>query len=86
MVTNFKLFTPGKALQPGTLWVVEEIPGLVAGGDQTATLARGYVGRHLSLPSCVPSYYFILGVVDLRLSPCTVLLGGYTFRTLVGFS
>lgn len=55
MVTNFKLFTPGKALQPGTLWVVEEIPGLVAGGDQTATLARGYVGRHLSLLSCVPS-------------------------------
>eukprot|EP00729_Bicosta_minor_P011971 gene11971-23531_t len=41
MVTDFKLFTPGKALQPGTLWVVEEIPGLVAGGDQTATLARG---------------------------------------------
>merc|ERR1711871_1150701 len=33
---------PGKALPPGTLWVVEEIPGLVAGGDQTATLARGY--------------------------------------------
>lgn len=42
MVVNFNLFTPGSPLQPGTLWVVEEIPGLVEGGDQTATLARGY--------------------------------------------
>lgn len=42
MVVNFNKFSPGKALPPGTLWVVEEIPGLVAGGDQTATLARGY--------------------------------------------
>lgn len=42
MVVDFKNFVPGAALTPGTLWVVEEIPGLVAGGDQTATLARGY--------------------------------------------
>jgi hypothetical protein len=42
MVVDFKQFVPGAALPPGTLWVVEEIPGLVKGGDQTATLARGY--------------------------------------------
>jgi len=42
MVVDFKRFTPGSALLPGTLWVVEEIPGLVLGADQTATLARGY--------------------------------------------
>ena len=42
MVVDFKLFTKGQALLPNTLWVVEEIPGLVKGGDQTATLARGY--------------------------------------------
>ena len=41
MLTAFSSHV-GKALQAGTLWVVEEIPGLVAGGDQTATLARGY--------------------------------------------
>ena len=42
MVVDFSRFTPGEALPEGTLWVVEEIPGLVAGADQTATLARGY--------------------------------------------
>ncbi len=42
MVVDFKLFTPGQPLQPGTLWVLEEIPGLVEGADQTPTLARGY--------------------------------------------
>ena len=42
MVVDFNLFSPGKALQPGTLWVIEEIPGLVKGADQTPTLARGY--------------------------------------------
>ena len=42
MVVDFKLFSKGKALVPNTLWVIEEIPGLVKGGDQTATLARGY--------------------------------------------
>mmetsp|Transcript_30716 Transcript_30716/g.80404 ORF Transcript_30716/g.80404 Transcript_30716/m.80404 type:complete len:565 (+) Transcript_30716:27-1721(+) len=42
MVVDFKKFTPAQALKPGTLWVVEEIPGLVAGGDQTETLERGY--------------------------------------------
>ena len=45
-VVDFKLFEKGKALRPNTLWVVEEIPGLVEGADQTATLARGY------WPSC----------------------------------
>ena len=42
MVVDFNKFTPGKALGEGALWVVEEIPGLVAGGDQTETLERGY--------------------------------------------
>ena len=48
-VVDFKLFEKGKALRPNTLWVVEEIPGLVEGADQTATLARGY------WPSCAPT-------------------------------
>ena len=42
MVVDFNRFTPRRPLQAGTLWVVEEIPGLVAGADQTPTLARGY--------------------------------------------
>ena len=42
MVVDFKQFAPGHALGAGTLWVVEEIPGLVAGADATETLSRGY--------------------------------------------
>ena len=42
MVVDFNKFAVGEPLKEGTLWVVEEIPGLVAGGDQTETLARGY--------------------------------------------
>eukprot|EP00038_Savillea_parva_P007022 m.167351 g.167351 ORF g.167351 m.167351 type:complete len:562 (-) comp12814_c0_seq1:149-1834(-) len=42
MVVDFNLFQPGEPLKAGTLWVMEEIPGLVAGGDQTLSLERGY--------------------------------------------
>jgi hypothetical protein len=42
MVVNVGSFTPGAALLPDTLWVVEQIPGLVVGGDVTQELERGY--------------------------------------------
>merc|ERR1719183_2941730 len=42
MVVDFNHFKPKTALKDGTLWVVEEIPGLVIGADQTETLRRGY--------------------------------------------
>lgn len=42
MIVDFKLFTPGHSLRDGTLWVIEEIPGLVAGADQSEALRRGY--------------------------------------------
>jgi hypothetical protein len=29
MIVDYKLFTPGEALLPGTLWVAEQIPGYV---------------------------------------------------------
>jgi hypothetical protein len=41
MVVDYKLFTPGAALKPNTLWVCEQIPGMVAAGDETQTLERG---------------------------------------------
>ena len=41
-VVDFKLFTPGKALKPDTLWIVEQIPGLIVGGDVTGTLQMGH--------------------------------------------
>lgn len=42
MIVDFNLFTPDSPLSPGTLWVVEEMPGLVVGEDRTETLSRGY--------------------------------------------
>lgn len=41
-VIDVKLFSPGKALPSNLLWVVEQIPGLVVGGDVTQQLERGY--------------------------------------------
>jgi len=42
MIIDQKLFTPGQALLPNTLWVMEQIPGLVVGADATRELERGY--------------------------------------------
>mmetsp|Transcript_29196 Transcript_29196/g.67200 ORF Transcript_29196/g.67200 Transcript_29196/m.67200 type:complete len:558 (-) Transcript_29196:11-1684(-) len=42
MIVDFKLFEPGKALKDGLLYVVEEMPGLLVGQDQTERLRSGY--------------------------------------------
>ncbi len=42
MVVDFNLYKPGKELPPGTLWVIDQVPGLVAAADMTETLSRGY--------------------------------------------
>ena len=42
MVADMKRFTPGNALPEGLLWVTEQMPGLVKGGDTTDELRRGY--------------------------------------------
>lgn len=42
MVVDFKLFKPMAPVRPGLLWVVEEMPGLIVGGDRTEELSRGY--------------------------------------------
>jgi hypothetical protein len=42
MVVDYKLFTPRSALKKDTLWVSEQIPGLVARADVTQQLERGY--------------------------------------------
>jgi len=42
MVVDWKLFTPGQAIVPNTLWVSEEIPGQFPGADVSDVLAFGY--------------------------------------------
>ena len=41
-MVDLKRFVVGKELLPGTLWVAEQIPGLVEASDMTDTLLRGY--------------------------------------------
>jgi len=42
MIVDYNKFTPGKPILKGTLWVVEQIPGLVEYADVTKQLERGY--------------------------------------------
>ena len=35
MILDYKLFTAGQALQPDTLWILEQIPGTVQMADMT---------------------------------------------------
>ena len=39
---DYNLFTPGKSLLPGTLWIGEQIPGTWMTKDVTTTLSYGY--------------------------------------------
>lgn len=47
MVVDYNRFTPMKMIQPGTLWVLEQLPGLVVAADQS---------HHLQQTSYWPSY------------------------------
>lgn len=42
MIFDGKKFAPGNALQDNALYIVEQIPGYVAGGDATDVLEKGY--------------------------------------------
>jgi len=42
MVVDYNKFEVGKTLNPGTLWVTEQMPGLVVSVDMTDILERGY--------------------------------------------
>ena len=42
MVVDLNLFTPGKALVPNTMWIAEQMPGLVKSHDVTEILSFGY--------------------------------------------
>jgi len=41
MVVDLKKVTLNRELANGTLWVIEQIPGLVVGADQTTILRAG---------------------------------------------
>jgi len=49
MVVDLKKVTLNRELANGTLWVIEQIPGLVVGADQTTILRAGLF--------CIFSFY-----------------------------
>jgi len=46
MIVDLKKVTLGHELANGTLWVIEQIPGLVVGADQTTILRAGLFSMH----------------------------------------
>ena len=38
MVLDYKLFTPGEAIKPGTLSVLEQMPGVIESADMSVFL------------------------------------------------
>jgi len=42
LVLDLSKFTPGKDIKPDTFWVVEQMPGMVEGHDQSTLLGYGY--------------------------------------------
>jgi len=50
MIVDYNKFTPGKPLVPGTLWVSEQIPGLVVSDDLTHLLQQQTYFPSYNLP------------------------------------
>ena len=46
MILNLNKFNPGHAIVPGTLYVLDIIPGLWVGSDLSSILAEGYYGSY----------------------------------------
>lgn len=57
MVLDYKLFIPGGSLQPGMLWLVEQLPGIMESADITTVFQKqGYWASYNEayLPSIAP--------------------------------
>jgi hypothetical protein len=65
IVVDYKLFVPGQPLASNTLWITEQIPGALYGGDATAWLASNGYWASYNIPyypyvwtvSGYPAYY-----------------------------
>jgi len=64
-IVDFKLFTPGQPIKPGTLWIAEQIPGYIISNDESAYLANQGFWPSYNIPyfpfvyniSGYPAYY-----------------------------
>jgi len=56
MVVDYKLYTPGKPLQPNTLWIAEQIPSAVEIDDVTSVLEQNGYWASYNIPYFLPIY------------------------------
>lgn len=61
MILDYKLFEPGKDLKPDTLWILEQLPGIVHMADQTVLLQQQGYWASYNIPY-FPYIYNISGV------------------------
>lgn len=60
MVVDFKLYSPGSTVAPNTLWVAEQLPGVVVRGDQSAVLRDNGFWASYNVPF-YPEIYALSG-------------------------
>lgn len=65
MILNYNLFTPGKPLQPDTLWILEQLPGTVHMADMTMFLVDHGYWPSFNVPY-FPYIYNISGVTAAK--------------------
>ena len=62
MVLNYNMFTPGQPVVPETLWVLEQMPGIVQMGDLSLYLINNSYWASYNIPYvifyCFSSYFW----------------------------
>jgi hypothetical protein len=64
-IVDFKRFKPGQPIQPGTLWIAEQVPGFIVANDETDILIKQKFWPSYNIPyfsfiyniSGYPAYY-----------------------------
>lgn len=59
-VVDYKLFTPGEPIKANTLWIIEQIPGMIQASDETSVLTTKGFWPSYNIPF-YPSIYNISG-------------------------
>ena len=62
IITNLGLYEPGQPLLPGTLWILEQMPGVIVAGDQTGVLERDGYWASYNVPF-YPKIYAVSGTL-----------------------
>ncbi|KAM7451985.1 putative phospholipase B-like 2 [Porites harrisoni] len=62
MVLDYKRFTPGENIKPGTLWILEQLPGIIESADMSVFLQESTYWASYNIPY-FPYIYNISGTM-----------------------